>query len=402
MAKFHINPEKGPLPCSAQSGQCPYGEDAPHFATKAEAQTEFESTLAKETKPLVSQRRTSAAVIQARKEILAKNLDAMTYAQVEEFANSSRDNHKIVDELIEERSAESYERYLKLEKINPANTDSKEKCDRETYRSLKRDYESYRDKTAELVEAHTESTYYVPTALSIPDPSRIGSALQTTGFEPNTKEWLDARFDTVGGSDVGALAKIDFTPEKDLKFYDKKGLERVEESKLRLPSPENIAMNQNLSKGGKAGALYRGTVWEARIRDGYAKDHPELKVYDAKDQYVNPKRPWQKINVDGVISDRPDGKPNGILEIKTGGDARTWENGVPVGYRSQSLYYLDSTELEFVDVRVLLNDREVKEYRLYANDEVAEGSGVNMKQYIENRVTPWFEDLKSRRGPIAA
>lgn len=402
VAKFHINPEKGPMPCSAQEDQCPYGADAPHFENKADAQRAFEAALEKETQPLGSLRKNTARELEERKSDFAKTFESMEYSQIEEFANDSKDNHKIIDSIIDDRVKESYERYLKLDDTNPYNPDAKNKCDVETYKSLKRDYESYRDKTAELVEAHTESKFYVPAAKELPDPSRLGNAVQTTGFEPNSREWLEARFDTVGGSDVGALAKMDFTPAKDLKFYDKKGLERSELSKIEMPSDESIAKSQNLSRGGKAGPLYRGTVWEDRIRDDYTKDHPELTVYNAKDQYMNPERPWQKINVDGVISDRPDGKPNGILEIKTGSDAAAWETSVPIGYRAQSLYYLNATGLDFVDVRALVHDNEVKEYRIYANEEVAPGSNVNMEQYINNRVSPWFDGLKARRTQIAA
>jgi hypothetical protein len=206
----------------------------------------------------------------------------------------------------------------------------------------------------------------------------------------------------VGGSDVSALAKMDFTPANELAFYDKKSLERAEQSKLTLPTQADIELNQNLSRIGKVGPLYRGTVWEKRIRDDYAKDHPELKVYDTKDQFVNESRPWQKINLDGVVSDREDGVPNGILEVKTGGNAKIWQHGVPVGYRAQTLYYLNATKLDFVDVRAYINDHEVIEYRLYANDEVSVGSGVNMEQYINNRVTPWFDELKSRRLALTA
>lgn len=402
VAKFHINPEKGPRPCSAQDGQCPYGSDAPHFSSKAEAQEAFERALSAEIKPLGSLKRISRRELESRKKSFAKDFESMDYSDVENFANLSKENHRIIDTLINERSEESYKRFLKLEKINPAYNDSAEKCDIETFKSLKRDYDADRDRTAELVEAHTESHYYTPNALELSDPSRVGAAIRVSGFEPNSPEWFGTRFDTVGGSDVGALAKMDFTPEKDLAFYDKKSLERSEQSKLFLPTKEDIELGQNLSRIGKVGPLYRGTVWEKRIRDEYAKDHPELTVYETKDQFVNETRSWQKINLDGVLSDRPDGKPNGILEVKTGSKAAIWENGVPIGYRAQGLYYLNTTQLDFIDFRAYINDHDVIEHRLYADDEVAVGSGVNMEQYIKNRVTPWFEELKSRRLLAAA
>lgn len=42
--KFHVNPETGdPGECSAKPGSCPYGADAPHYATKEDARAGFES-----------------------------------------------------------------------------------------------------------------------------------------------------------------------------------------------------------------------------------------------------------------------------------------------------------------------------------------------------------------------
>lgn len=50
MAKFHINPATGkPGACSAQEGNCPFGSDAPHFATAAEAQSAYEKQMASAT-----------------------------------------------------------------------------------------------------------------------------------------------------------------------------------------------------------------------------------------------------------------------------------------------------------------------------------------------------------------
>lgn len=47
MAKFHINPNTGhPGKCTAEEGNCPFGEDAPHFASASDARKSFESSMA--------------------------------------------------------------------------------------------------------------------------------------------------------------------------------------------------------------------------------------------------------------------------------------------------------------------------------------------------------------------
>lgn len=402
MAKFHINPEKGPKPCSAKNGQCPYGSDAPHFETREAAQSEFENILEKQNGAFAALKKTTPKTQLLNTEMFVASFESMAYSNVEEFANASRENHEFINRLIDERSEESYEFFQKLEKINPNKVERSKACDQETYKSLKRDYEAFRDKTAELVEAHTESKFYKQLAEPLPNPERIGDAVRLTGFAPNTPEWLEARLDTVGGSDVGALVTMDFKDPKDIKYYDKAALARVEKSKLALPTADEIAKMQMLSKGGKAGNLYRGTVWESRIQDGYVRDHPEVIVYETKDQYVNGDNPWQKINVDGVIADRRTNKPVGILEIKTGGNPDVWADGVPLSYRGQTLYYLKVTGLKYADVRVVLNDREVREYRLYADDPIVEDRNITMNEYVETTVSPWFENLKSRRALAAA
>lgn len=58
MAKYHINAHGNPNPCSAQSGNCPFGGDEDHFRTPEEARNVYERRNASVpepvTKPAVS------------------------------------------------------------------------------------------------------------------------------------------------------------------------------------------------------------------------------------------------------------------------------------------------------------------------------------------------------------
>ena len=322
----------------------------------------------------------------------------MPYESIEEFANSSPQAHALLDRVIDTRAAEAARTGARLKLLNPYEGGA-EACDRPTYQSLKKDFESFKNKTASLVEAHVESKYYRPAYGELPPGSSVGQAIPTASFEPDSVEWLHQRYDTVGGSDVGVLAVMDFTPESEVMYWDRASLKTVANSKTKLMTPEEIAERNRRKFGGKGGALYRGAVWETRSRDRFVADNPGYRVLNTKDQFVNPSAPWQQVNFDGVLSDREDGQINGILELKTGNDPAKWEKGVPLNYRAQVLYYLNASKLDYAMVGACLNDGEFRYFRLGRHDSVAPGVyDKPMSTYIKERVEPWFLELKAGRA----
>lgn len=48
MAYYHISKKSGPSICRAKPGNCPFGANAPHFQTIADAQTHYEQGLARQ------------------------------------------------------------------------------------------------------------------------------------------------------------------------------------------------------------------------------------------------------------------------------------------------------------------------------------------------------------------
>jgi len=391
MAKFHINPEKGPLLCKAKRGNCPYGVNAPHYSSKEEALSAYEDILKNESPLFVTNKKDLDI------NILSEKLELISYSELEEIVDSNPSIYQAFEKVLDERMKYSSKRALQLENCDPKNIDATNKVDSKTFRAITKDFDLYRNKTAELVEALGNSKFYNDTLIELDENEHIGNLVPVTGFESNSKEWLEARFNSIGGSDVGAIAVMDFKSEESLSWFDKKNFYNVEKSKISMPTPEDVARRQNLFGVLKTGAAYRGTVWERRIASEYAKAHPGYKVFTSKRQYAHPDRPWQTLNMDGFISDRKDGQINGILEIKTSGNPGDWKDGVPIGYRAQTLYYLNSTGLDFADVRVLINDHEYRDFRINKNDEVSPGSGVTMNEYIKTRVQPWFDGLKESR-----
>lgn len=410
MAKYHISPAKGPRPCSATPGNCRFGiSENQHYASEAEAQAAYDKQLAAENSTFSTMKKSDPAsiamvergVLTEEQRELEDKLETEGYPAILKFASESPEKHRQLDELIDARAQVARRNFERIDAMNPYSDNCKTPISYGSYRKLKEAHDSYRDITAVMVQAHQSSPHYSSPVEELSSPA-LGRAVQATSYDHDDVRWHTSRFDTVGGSDVGVLAANDFGAANKKKKWDREKMEKLERSKVEMITEEEAEGSIAVSELFQRGALYRGTMWEERIRDGYCQDHPELKVYSSKNQYTMENKDWVRINVDGITSDRPDGKPNGILEIKTGGNPSEWENGVPQSYRAQALYYLHVTGFDHADVRVTLNDGETWEYRLNASDEVAPGCGQNMAQYIERRIEPWFQGLRGRRAPAVA
>ena len=387
--KFHINPDTGRVgQCSAKNAEsCKFsvasGEVVAHYETREEAEMKVQKDLSEQYGTLTSQRTSVAKNKASQRSAFLKDFEKKTVEELIDFSNQSIANYRQLDKTIERRVEKTKQRSEALSRA-----EERKLMDKKTLQSHKRDFEEYRNRTAELVEAYTQSRHFKKLQNKY-DAEKVGHAVKVENYPTHSREWYEARYNSVGGSDVSALVEVelDDAPE----WYSKKNYERVVESKTTPVSDERLKNSYS------SGALYRGTVWESKIREQYSMDHPERKVYEVDGQFAHPEREWQQVNLDGLVSDREDGVPNGILEIKTGSKASLWADGVPTGYRAQTLYYLNTTGLDYADVRALVNDNEVFEYRLHKDDEVVEGSGISMEEYIRNNVAPWFEELKKQR-----
>lgn len=385
MTIYHISPELGPKPCSAKPGNCQFGTSENHYQDLDSANKKYEEILEK----------SNFLIPNLRKETNKRELiEKMTYEEILNFSNNSEGNFNLINKIIDDRALEVNILLNDLNKISPENPNNKITCDKATLKNLKKNIEDFKDKTAELVESYTESKFYKAKTLDISSKKNIGNLVRQTSFKSNTENWYSLRLNSIGGSDVGILAEYDFIPKEEQPFYVKLQKNRMEKSKKELPTNEEIAKKHYMFNISKRGRVYRGTVWEPRIRDQFAEDHPELRVYHTKAQYINNKLKWQQINIDGLISDRKDGKPNGILEIKTESKEENWKDGVPIKYKAQVLYYLKASGFKFAEIRVLINDNLTKDFRINSDDEIAPGTGITMDSYISSRVIPWWEDIK--------
>lgn len=237
-------------------------------------------------------------------------------------------------------------------------------------------FETY-EKYAEFLEARDQlDAYKNQTALAAArlaevtsfeveyEGDTLGNAVKTVTFESGTREWLENRQGGIGGSDVGPMLKMH--PEHGVENYAEVFASKVDEY-----TDEEIEA-QLKDHTSFASATGRGNAWEPVIAQRFAEEHPEFTLIHSKSSWVgtDPNKPWQYVNMDGILSDREDGEPNGILEIKTSSNEADWDNGIPVDYRAQVLHYLDATGFEYAYVAALIDDHDFRVYRIDHDDPI--------------------------------
>lgn len=205
----------------------------------------------------------------------------------------------------------------------------------------RRHYEAQEDKlAADLLEMmgtdHLSEDYSRPT---------LGAAREFAHVEEGSADWLNLRKEGLGGSQILAAAGYELGSNGKLKKLSEK--ERGYALADLLEDKATVATDEDVSPSG-SGAAWRGHVWEPALLAQYQKDNPDIRVAVGKATWKGEKD-YQVINVDGIALDG-DGEPHHLLECKNSDAAHKWENGVPVDYRAQQLYYLEATGLPYADV----------------------------------------------------
>lgn len=153
------------------------------------------------------------------------------------------------------------------------------------------------------------------------------------------KEWLKARQDYIGGSDVSCIMGLNPYKTNRQLYDEKKGITK----------PADLSDNALVKYGSKA---------EKYIRGLFELDHPELKVeYVPNNSWHNTDYPFAAASLDGSTTDENGRK--GILEIKTSTittsqQANKWKDQIPDNYFCQVLFYLGVTCWDYVDLRANL------------------------------------------------
>lgn len=173
------------------------------------------------------------------------------------------------------------------------------------------------------------------------------------------KEWLKARKEHIGGSDVSALIGVNkYRTNHDL-WVDKHSDEIVEISNS---------------------AIQHGNDLEPVLRNWFKATHKnEYTVHYLKDvTLVDNENPFMAYSPDGLLTDKKT-KKNGILEIKTATIQNSsmlddWKEQIPEAYYCQVLHGLIVTGFDYVKLVAELrfawkNDSvEIREYTIERKD----------------------------------
>ena len=168
--------------------------------------------------------------------------------------------------------------------------------------------------------------------------------------EEINKQWVEARKNGIGGSDVASIMGLN-------KYSSPLNVWLVKTGREESP---DLSDNQ---------AVEWGNRLEDVVADKFADEHPELQVRRRNATMVSIKRPWAFANIDRWVTD---GKGNvGILEVKTVGMRRAadWDNGVPLYYLTQVMHYMSVTGYKYVWVAVLIGGQEFREYYIERDDQ---------------------------------
>lgn len=179
-------------------------------------------------------------------------------------------------------------------------------------------------------------------------------------YEINSPEWHEARGNGIGGSDVGAIMRVD--PQ-----YASANYARVVESKTTAIQPSEDDQFYG-TRDELTTPIGRGNAWEEFLRYHVQDRHPELRVAFCKTSWHGGEGvEYRHANFDGLFLDEQ-GNPEGILEIKTGSNAKKWGapelglDAVPPAYRKQVLWYGANAGLTYGKIIVMLSDYDYREY----------------------------------------
>lgn len=167
---------------------------------------------------------------------------------------------------------------------------------------------------------------------------RTESADYVGTFKQHSPEWHAARASGIGGSDIAAVLGLSPWESRFSLWHRKAG------------TVGDQADNDEMSWG---------RYLEDPIAKWFANQHPELRTWRTG-TWRNRDRPWQLANPDRFAAGRR------VVEIKTDRYADGWgtegTDEIPVYYRAQVLWYLDTLGWDYAHIAVLIGGSDPREY----------------------------------------
>lgn len=212
--------------------------------------------------------------------------------------------------------------------------------------------------------------------------STIGSLKSLGEYETDSPEWYAARATGIGGSDVGAIMRVDGE-------WSSINFARVVSSKLGIEDVSNSSLDRMDLRTG----IGRGNAWEEYIRQTIIEKNPALNVAFCKTSWYGAEVTHRHANFDGLILDA-NGVPEGVVEIKTGSDPSKWGqaesglDGVPPSYRKQVLWYAMNGGLKYGMIVAVLDDHDYREYKFSMSDPALQ---EELKSMVEATDAFWVD-----------
>ena len=199
-------------------------------------------------------------------------------------------------------------------------------------------------------------------------------------WEQGSEQWHAARASRLGGSDMAAVL-----------------------GRSPWVSPYRLWMLKagRVRDGETTAAQSRGHYLEDGIRRWWADQNPEFEVHTGG-TYTHVDRDYQLANPDGLLM--KNGKVVGILEIKTDGqdDADTWGKSgtdqIPLYYRTQIQWYMDTLGLPVAHVAVLTARLEFRHYTIRHDETDARILRFRAEQFLDSLMfssPPDFDGAKN-------
>lgn len=181
----------------------------------------------------------------------------------------------------------------------------------------------------------------------------------TVSQQEDEKEWQAVRNKGIGGSDIGAICGVSpFTSARQI-YFKKTG--QFEDS-------------LNVSEA-QAERMKWGHLLEPIVADEFAS-RTGKKLIEAGATFAHKDYPWMRANVDRLIVD-DEGRPYGILEVKTTGEYNNdeWESGdILLSYVYQLNWYMYILDIPYGAFACLVGGNKFYSYEVFRNDELLQNT----------------------------
>ncbi|MEU8136051.1 YqaJ viral recombinase family protein [Streptodolium elevatio] len=194
---------------------------------------------------------------------------------------------------------------------------------------------------------------------------RAGSAFLVGQFAPGSPEWREARAGSITATRIAAV--LGLSPwESPFSLWHR----------MRGTVSDDIDVTPHMEWG---------TRHEPAISAKFAEEHPQWDV-QTTGTWANRERPWQRATPDRLLVYR--GRVIGVGELKTSAKDDDWgpdgSDVIPVHYRCQVLWQLDTLGLPVAHVACLISGWDYREYEIRASSDEQEFMRERAREFLDS------------------